>query len=406
MYINRHIENQIIDASRTYPVVMVTGQRQIGKSTMLYHIKEKDRNYISLDDIRARRLAETDPTLFFETYKYPLIIDEFQRVPQLTLEIKRIVDELSMRGEDTSGLFWLTGSQKFTMMHNVSESLAGRVAIFEMSSLTSAEIRGENPRLFNPDVNELKNHDEGAVTVREIYESIFRGGMPKIVATDEDRERYYSNYIMTYIEKDIRDFAHIGKMSSFMDFIVYMAARTGQELRYSDIANRIGISAVTAKEWVSILEQSGVIYILRPYYNNITKRLVKTPKFYFMDTGLCAYLCRWPSAEVLESGTMDGAFLETYVVTEIVKSYYNAGKYPDLFYYRDIDKKEIDLLIMRDRKCYPIEIKKSKDPSHAMKNLDVLGKLDLDIQPALIMCMTDRLLPYNRETYFCPISLI
>ena len=406
MYITRHIEEQILQASKNYPVVMVTGQRQVGKSTMLYHIKEEERTYISLDDINARRLAETDPALFFETYQPPIIIDEFQRVPELTLEIKRIVDERALRGEPNSGMFWLTGSQNFKMMHNVSESLAGRVAIFEMSSLTASEIRGERQSLFDPEIDALKDRKCSKRNIKNIYESIFRGGMPKIITTDIDRNRYYSDYVNTYIEKDIRDYAHIGKLGAFSDFIIYIAARTGQELRYTEIANSIGVSVVTAKEWISILERSGIIYILRPYYNNISKRLVKTPKIYFMDTGLCAYLCKWPSAETLEFGAMDGAFLETYVVSEIVKSYYNAGMNPDIYYYRDVDKKEIDLLIMKDRQCYPIEIKKSKNPTNAGKHFGLLKKFDLDIRPALIMCMSDEIVPYDRESYYCPISIL
>ena len=213
-------------------------------------------------------------------------------------------------------------------------------------------------------------------------------------------------YINTYIERDIKDLAQVGKLNEFYDFLVYMAARTGQELKYSDIANAIGISAPTAKAWVSILERSGVIFILHPYYSNITKRLVKTPKVYFMDTGLAAYLCRWPNAATLENGAMDGAFLETYVVTEIVKSCFNAGKPADLFYYRDIDRKEIDLLIVEGDTMYPIEIKKGKEPSKPDKNFDVLAQFKMNVQPGIILCMSDELIPYNRQTWCCPISVL
>lgn len=406
MYIRRHLENQILSASKTYPVVMVTGQRQVGKSTMLYHIKGEDRNYVSLDDFGARRLAETDPSLFFETYKAPLIIDEFQRVPGLTMEIKKIVDQRALRGEKNAGMYWLTGSQRFTMMKDVAETLAGRVAIFEMASLSAAEIRGEEAEAFDPDIDRLRAKTGSQQDIHAVFSNIFRGGMPQLVVSDVEPERYYSDYVNTYIEKDIRDFAHIGKLREFTDFIVYMAARTGKELVYNDIAKSIGISAVTAKEWVSILEQSGVIYIVRPYYNNITKRLVKTPKFYFLDTGLCAYLTRWPSAEVLENGAMDGPFFETYVVSEIVKSYFNVGKQPELYYYRDIDKKEIDLLLMKDRYCYPIEIKKGVNPSHADKNMKVLEKMDLEVKPAIIICNAKEVVPYSRDCYYCPVSII
>lgn len=408
MYIQRHLEDQILKASKYYPVVMVCGQRQVGKSTMLNHIREPERRYVTLDDGNARRLASTDPALFFETYGYPLLIDEFQRVPSILLEMKKIIDQKALSGEDNSGMFWLTGSQKFKMMQDVSESLAGRVAVFDMASLSAAEIEGRPAQQFHPDLQSLRERltYSKKKSIHDIYEDIFRGGMPKLRATDLDRDRFYMDYINTYIERDIKDLAQVGKLNEFYDFLVYMAARTGQELKYDDIADSIGVSAPTAKAWVSILERSGVIYILRPYYSNITKRLVKTPKVYFMDTGLAAYLCRWPNAETLENGAMDGAFFETYAVTEIVKSCYNAGKPADLYYYRDIDKKEIDLLIVEGDKLYPIEIKKSKEPAKPDKNFGVLQQFKMDVQPGIILCMSDELIPYNRESWYCPVSVL
>lgn len=409
MYITRHLEGQILEASKHYPVVMVCGQRQVGKSTMLNHIREEGRRYVTLDDGNARRLAENDPSLFFETYGYPLLIDEFQRVPSILLEIKRIVDERALNGEDNNGMFWLIGSQKFRMMRDVSESLAGCVAIFDMSSLSCAEIEGRPAMLFRPDTDSLRERlrYSRVKTVHEIYSDIFRGGMPKL-RTDNflDRDRFYMDYVNTYIERDVRELAQVGKLSEFYDFLVFMAARTGQELKYEEIAKAVGVSAPTAKSWVSILESSGIIYILRPYHSNITKRLVKTPKTYFMDTGLAAYLCRWPSAETLENGAMDGAFLETYVVTEIVKSYYNAGKPADLFYYRDIDRHEIDLLIVEGDRIYPIEIKKNKAPSKPDKNFRALQQFKSNIQPGIILCMSDDLIPYDRGSWYCPISAL
>lgn len=408
MYIKRHMEQQIIEASRFYPVVMVCGQRQVGKSTMLNHIKGSERRYVTFDDINARRLAQNDPALFFETYGYPLLIDEFQRVPSILLEMKRIVDKKAMDGEDNAGMFWLTGSQKFRMMKDVSESLAGRIAVFDLAGLSTAEIEEREPELFDPELSVLRRRvsESKPRNIHQLYARIFQGSMPKLVTTEIERDRFYMDYVNTYIERDVKDLAQVGKLTAFYDFLVYMAARTAQELKYDEISGAIGISSPTAKEWVSILERSGLIYILRPYSSNITNRLVKTPKVYFMDTGLAAYLCRWPSAETLESGAMDGAFLETYAVTEIVKSYYNAGKQPDLYYYRDIDKKEIDLLIVKPDKIYPIEIKKSKSPDHPDKNFHVLGKLKTEIAPGLILCMSDELIPYSRTTWYCPICLL
>lgn len=387
---------------------MVCGQRQVGKSTMLNHIKEKGRKYVTLDDVNARRLATEDAALFFETYGYPLLIDEFQRVPSILLEMKKIVDRKALDGEDNCGMFWLTGSQKFKMMQNVSESLAGRVAVFDMAGLSSAEIEGREQGVFSPDIEKLKlrSKDMRVKNIHEVFERIFRGSMPKLYTSDIDRDRYYMDYVNTYLERDIKDLAQVGKLNEFYDFLVYMAARTSQELKYDEISKEIGVSAPTAKNWVSILERSGVIHIIRPYYSNITNRLVKTPKFYFMDTGLAAYLCRWPDAATLENGNMSGAYFETYVVSEIIKSYYNSGKLVKLYYYRDIDKKEIDLVIVEGNKIYPIEIKKGKAPSDADKNFAVIEKFNLEVQPGIIICMSDELIPYSRKAWYCPVSLI
>ena len=405
MYISRHLEKQVLKTSKQYPVVMVCGQRQVGKSTMLHHIMGKNRKYVTLDDINARRLAENDPGLFFETYGHPLLIDEFQRAPGILLEMKKIVDEKALAGEDNSGMFWLTGSQKFSMMKNVSESLAGRVAVFDLSGLSNSELEKYKAEAFSPKIAWVKNRCKHAhpQNVHQIYERIYRGGMPKIITTDIEPARYYMDYVNTYLERDVKDLAQVGKLSAFYDFLVYMAARTAQALNYGEIARDIGVSAPTAKEWVSILERSGIIYVLHPYFNNITKRLIKTPKAYFMDTGLAAFLCRWPDAATLEAGAMDGAFLETYVISEIIKSYYNAGKTPNYYYYRDIDKKEIDLLIVDGDKAYPIEIKKSKAPSNPDKNFNVLNKLNLEIQPGLVICMSNELVPYDKNTWLCPV---
>lgn len=408
MYIKRQLERQILETSNYYPVVMVCGARQVGKSTMLNHIKEKERKYVTLDDANARRLAQKDPELFFETYGYPLLIDEFQRVPSILLEIKKIVDERALQGQENNGMYWLTGSQKFKMMKDVSESLAGRVAVFDMASLSTSEIDGIDFSYFDPSLDTLKAKSNTMVkkNIHEIYERIFQGGMPKLVTTKIEKERYYSDYIDTYLERDIKDLSQVGKLHEFYDFLVYMASRTAQELKYDEISRAIGVSAPTIKNWVSILESSGIIYILRPYYSNITNRLVKTSKFYFLDTGLASYLCRWPNAETLEVGAMDGAFFETYVISEIVKSYLNSGKKAEFYYYRDIDKKEIDLLMISGDKIYPIEIKKSKAPNHPDKNFKVLKKFNLQIQPGLVICMSNDLIPYNKETWYCPVTLI
>ncbi len=278
---------------------------------------------------------------------------------------KKIVDEKSYAMEDANGMFWLSGSQKFMMMKNVSETLAGRVAVLNLLPLSFDEIHGKENDRFHPYIEELKKKECFPMTQKEIYEHIFTGGMPKIISNEDiDKDIYYSNYMNTYIERDVSALEQVGKLEEFRNFVTFMAANTAQELKYDKIAKDIGVSAPTIKQWVSILERSGIIYILKPYSNIISKRLVKTPKCYFLDTGLASYLTSWPTSETLMNGAQSGAIFETYVVSEILKSYYNHGKEPNLYYYRDIDQKEIDLLLIKGDKIYPIEIKKSKSPSN------------------------------------------
>ena len=409
MYIKRHIEKEVIKASKAYPVVMVCGQRQVGKSTMLFNIKNKKTNYITLDDMNIRKLAKKDPELLLETYKAPLIIDEFQRAPNILLSIKKIIDKNRLSNNKSNGLYWLTGSQKFKMMKNVSESLAGRIAVLDMSSLTSREIDNKPCIIFDGSLYRFKkeyNYKKDYLDVDKIYKKIFLGGMPEIIASKIDRNNYYMDYINTYIERDIKELSQVGNLDSFNDFLIYMAARTSQELKYEDISKNIGISAPTAKAWVSILERTGLIYILKPYHNNITKRLVKTPKVYFMDTGLCSYLCSYDTSKSLQNGAMSGAIFETYVVTEIIKSYINRREKMDLYYYRDIDKKEIDLLIVKNGKVTPVEIKKSKSPENPTKNFSALTKLKMKINKGIIICMVDDFIPYDKQNELFPVSAL
>ena len=406
-YISRTMEQVVLKTSRQYPVVMVCGQRQTGKSTMLSHLKEDNRVYVSFDKAETRALAKNDPALFFEIYGHKLLIDEFQREPSILLEIKNIVDNAAYNGENPNGMFWLTGSQKFKMMKNISESLAGRVAVLTMLPMSEREIEGKEEIPFSSDIETLKTKEYEKKTQKEVFDAIFRGGMPKIVTEPElDRDLYYSSYIDTYIARDVSELEHVGKLDDFRTLLTYLAANTSHELVYDNISKDMGISAPTIKEWVTILERSGIIYILRPYYNNISKRLVKTPKCYFLDTGLAAYLTSWPTAETLMNGNASGAFFETYVVGEILKSFYNWGKEPPLYYYRDVDRKEVDLLMVKEGKLYPMEIKKAKNPSSPDRNFSVLKNLGLEVMPGLILSMADEFFPINREAWLCPIGKI
>lgn len=406
-YVKRAMEESILKASSQYPVVMVCGQRQTGKSTMLRHLSEPDRVYVSFDNLETRLLAENDPALFFETYGRKLLIDEFQRVPSILMSIKDIVDNASYRGEDANGMFWLTGSQKFVMMKNISESLAGRVAVFTLLPLSQREIDGVETEPFLPVIDVLKTRKYEKKTLNKTFEQIFLGGMPKLISEPAlDRDLYFSSYMDTYIERDISALEQVGKLDEFRSLVTILAANTAQELKYDSIAKEIGVSAPTVKQWITILERSGIIYILKPYFRNYNKRLVKTPKCYFIDTGLAAYLTKWPTYETLMNGNASGAFFETYVIGEILKSYYNSGKEPDIYYYRDTDKREIDLLILGADWICPVEIKKAKTPSEADKNFKVLERTGLNVIPGLVLCMADELFPIKRDLWLCPISLI
>ena len=401
-YVKRQMEQSILEASKMFPVVMVCGQRQTGKSTMLKHLSEADRRYVTFDDDRAMNLAKNDPDLFFETYGYKLFIDEFQRVPSFLLAIKKVVDERKEKG-----MIWLSGSQKFVMMKNVSESLAGRVAIFDLLPLSMDEIMGIIKEPFNPNIEVLKRRIDNKKNLKEVFELIFRGGLPDIALdNDMNRELYYSSYVNTYLERDISALEKVGKLDEFRTFLKYMASITAQELKYDSISKVVGVSAPTIKEWVTILERSGIIYILKPYYSSISKRLVKTPKCYFLDTGLAAYLTSWPTADTLMDGAAAGAFFETYVVGEILKGYKNTGKETHLYYYRDVDQKEIDLLMVGPDSISPIEIKKGKNPVSSNKSFKILEQFGLKINPGLIVCTADNLFPINRDIWYCPIGLI
>ena len=407
MYIKRNIEDIIVKNPTNSPIIMVCGQRQVGKCTMLMHLKENDRKYVSFDNLAIKRLATEDPYLFIETYGLPILIDEFQKEPNILSALKDIVDTKSYNGVDTNGIIWLTGSQKFNMMKNISESLAGRVSVFEMSGLSQREKSGYENELISFNVNDLKNRKFVYSDTLEIYKKIFEGGMPKPYVQNIDREKYYSDYISTYIERDVRELSQVGKLNEFYNFVVFLAARTGQELKYDEIAKQIGVSAPTVKTWISILEASGIIFLLKPYSSSVSKRLVKTPKLYFMDTGLVAHLTRWPNAETLMNGNMAGAILETYVVTEIVKSYLNSGKsLNNLFYYRDFDQKEIDLLYIDSNSITPIEIKKNIDPYKPDKNFNLVNKFGLNINPGLVFCMVKEITPINRNCFLIPISIL
>ena len=306
-------------------------------------------------------------------------------------------------------LFWLTGSQQFAVMKGVSESLSGRVGVLSLYSLSNAEINGNEGTLFVPKIDVLKNKSNiEACDSKEIFIRIFTGGMPSIVTKTIERNNYFSSYINTYIERDVKQLLNVGKTIEFYNFMQYIAVRTAQELNYSTIANEIGVDSKTIKSWISILESSGIIYLLQPFSSNLSNRIIKSPKLYFMDTGLCSYLAKYPNPETLEIGALSGAIFETFVVSEIIKNMTSHGLDPkmNLYYYRDKDQKEVDLLYIEGDTIYPIEIKKGISPSNPDKNFSVLNKFSNKIATGLVICMTNKLQPINRNCWLCPVSII
>lgn len=387
--------------SDSFPVILVTGPRQVGKTTLLEMCASDNMKYVSLDDLDVRSLAQNDPGLFIQTYTPPVIIDEIQYAPELFSYIKIVADR-----ERKNGLFWLTGSQKFHLMKGITESLAGRVAVLDLLGLSNAEInsKGEYSKPFLP-TNEIGTTENNKVM--EVFREIWLGSFPRVIDNPDARDIFYRSYVQTYIQRDVKDILNITDEITFHKFLGAIAARTGQLLNYTDVARDIGIDNKTVKAWLSVLEASGLVYLLYPYHTNVTKRIIKTPKLYFLDTGLCAYLTKWTTPEALEAGAMSGAIFETYVVSEILKSYWHNGQEANLYFYRDTDQKEVDLLIEANNILYPVEIKKTATPSKtATKNFDVLQKLDKKIGKGTVICLTEKNIPLSSEVIAIPVNNI
>ena len=422
-YIKRAAEDTIARLGEMFPVLLVAGPRQVGKTTLLQKLAEEqrakgiERKYVTLDDPDVRYLAKHDPALFMQRYTPPVLIDEIQYATELLPYIKMNVDRSKRKGD-----FWITGSQVFRLMNNVSESLAGRVGIVNLLGLSDAEIYKTPSEPFSTDTKRLM--DRLSVTeprgLNEIYQRIFKGSMPELYANENmDWETYYRSYVATYLQRDIRDLAQVADEMQFYNFMTIVAAQTSKPVVYEELARAAGISAPTAKKWVSILVSSHIIALVQPYHNNALKRVVKMPLLHFLDTGLAAYLLKWGNPEALERGAMSGAFFESYVFSEIYKSYLNAGKEPPIFYYRDKDQKEIDLLIYQNGVLSPIEIKKAASPGNAaIKNFRVLDPLNaaktfggletlkVEIGTGSVVCMANDLLPIDEKNWYVPVWLI
>ena len=417
MYITRKIETTVRNISQTFPALMVTGPRQSGKTTMLERLREGGRKYVSLDDPGERLFAKTEPSAFLERHSPPVTIDEIQYAPEILPYIKMHVDKRKANGD-----FWLAGSQMFHMMKNVSESLAGRVGIVNLFGLSNSEITGALFGAFTTDKSELSERLESAprMALPEVFARIRAGGMPRIYEQPGlDLDGYHSSYVQTYLSRDVRDLTQVADELAFYRFLCIAAARTGNLVNYDALAKEAGISAPTAKQWLSVLVSSGVAILVEPYHNNALRRVVKSPRMYFMDTGLAAHLTRWQDAQVLERGAMAGAFFETYVVSEIYKSFSNMGRRPPLYYYRDSNSKEIDLIIWQNGALHPIEIKKSANPIGATKSFGALGPVadessydestrrqKMEVGPGCVVCLANDLRPIDAKNWSVPVWLI
>lgn len=416
MYMRRDIERSLLKVSQSFQVITLFGSRQVGKTTTADYLFGNEFSFVSLDDSDELALAQNSPKAFFESHPWPLIIDEVQKAVGLLSEIKRIVDKqrrIWMRnGEKRRLMYVLTGSNQFELQEGISESLAGRTAVINMAGLTQMEKRGVKGSLFEVDFeNSLKKQRAYPDFYRsslEIFADIFQGGMPDICTGESERNAYYKAYIDTYIEKDVRKLISASSEMQFRRFIEILALRTAQELVYSDISKDLGISVDTCKRWISILQTSGIIYLLQPYMSNMSNRIIKSSKVYFMDTGLCAYLCKWPSSEMLKDGVMNGAFFETYVVSEVIKSFLNNGEDPAryLYYYRDIDKKEVDILLVKGGALYPVEVKKGIMPTKPTKNFSVLEKYNMPIMRGMVIDNADAVRAINEKAFCFPVSLL
>ncbi|MBR3882512.1 MAG: ATP-binding protein [Clostridia bacterium] len=418
-YIHRTIENKLEEMYDNFPSILITGSRQSGKSTVLQYIsttKSQTINEVSLDDLNERTLAIDDPETFLRTHGVPLIIDEFQYAPNLLSYIKLAIDEARKNemfgdGKKVGTLYYLTGSQVFETMENITESLAGRVGIIDLYPLSTREISNSIEEIFIPNIDIIRKKEPLKYEyMGNIFERIFRGSYPELYKNkDINLEAFYSSYLRTYIERDIRKIVNIQDEPKFMKFISSLAARTGQEFNASDIAKDIGVDSETVTKWTGILSNTYIIFLLQPHMNNNVGRIIKRPKIYFMDTGLACYLTGYVSSETLQRSNYSGQIFETYIISEIVKSYTNNQRDPKkhLYYYRDNNGKEIDLLILYEDNIYPVEIKKNSNPDKdAIKNFNIVKKFEMNSPNGAVICLTKNIHPIDDKNYMIPIEYI
>lgn len=406
--IKRHIYNQILDSVKSKPVTLITGARQVGKSTLAFEFEKMGFSYVSLDSSREREMAKKDPELFLQMHPWPLIIDEVQRAPELFNVIEEVVNNEKRKKINNYGMFILTGSQMYKLMKGVTESLAGRVSIIHMMPLSRNEIINRDEPIFNFDIlNIQKRASENPLSMIELFNNIVKGFYPELFSNDMLHvQKFYSDYVETYIERDVSEMLNVRDKFQFRRFMELIASLTGEELIYDNIAKIIGIDKKTVMSWLNVLIAGDIVYLLEPYNEiSISKRIIKRPKLYFTDTGLACYLARLNSGEILGASAFSGRFVETYIINEIKKSYVNNGIEPNFYYYRDSDMNEIDLVIIQDGKLNRIECKSGiKFNNNAVKGFKQLDKTNYQIGFKVIICNTDTVYPLDDNVYVLPLA--
>ena len=414
--LERTLKPHIEQTSKSFPVLLLTGPRRIGKSVLLSMMKEEKRKYVTLDNLDDRKMAQEDPEMFLQKYVPPLLIDEVQYAPGLFSYIKIWVDrhksDYLLHGKKSAnpyGAFWMTGSQKYRLMKGIQESLAGRVAIIDMLGFSYREAIGRpyDSGPFYPSMEFLhrKPRQQPAqqtgkkLKLMDVYKLIWKGSFPEIhTIKNINRNDYYRAYMQTYIDRDVKDFQGLSNEIKFNNFVRAVAVRTGNLLNYNDLARDCGIDLRTAQVWMNTLERSGLVYLLRPYFPNVTKRIIKTPKVYFLDTGLASYLANIDSPEALEASYLSGSILETWALIEILKSFWHNGMEPLIYFYRDTNQKEIDFVLEKNMTLYPIEVKKAVS-LHGIdtRNFGVLKQLGKNIGTGAIICLNQDFMPFPKQ---------
>ncbi|MBP0969865.1 MAG: ATP-binding protein [Oscillospiraceae bacterium] len=406
-YIKRDLERKFMHMSSAFKAVMVVGARQVGKSTMLKHLAEgQNRTYVTMDDTQLRNFAQTEPKLFLQTFQPPILIDEVQKAPELFEEIKIICDNSDERGQ-----FWLTGSQSKKLVKKAGDSLAGRLCILKMYSLSAREKLGIEPAKeleFSLDSLVARQKLFPANNIVKTFENIWRGGLPDVQEKDEEQfGEYFNSYIETYLMRDAVDDYGITDSEGFRKFLRACAAFTGQLVNYNDLGISAGVSGVTAKDWVKVLQSMGIVFLLEPFASNELKRLTKTPKLYFCDTGFCAYLSSWTSKEVLVNGAASGHFYENYVIGELLRNYEYGRNRVNLNFFRNNKMKEIDLIIEENGILHPVEIKKTASPDISMiKSFSALKSAERQVGAGAVICMSDKVLPFDKSSFVIPSGII